>query len=158
MVNVETGAVRVIRLFCAVEGGKIVNPILAEGQVEGAACMGLGAALMEETYKDGVVRAHGFIDYPLPTTMDIPTAENFKLFLLESPQPDGPFGAKGVGEASLVVVPGAIANAVSAAIGRKVKAIPITPERVFAALAGGESKEETVFCFSRPLVELVSSA
>ena len=158
MVNVETGAVRVIRLFCAVEGGKIVNPILAEGQVEGAACMGLGAALMEETYKDGVVRAHGFIDYPLPTTMDIPTAENFKLFLLESPQPDGPFGAKGVGEASLVVVPGAIANAVSAAIGRKVKVIPITPERVLAALAGGESKEETVFCFSRPLVELVSSA
>ena len=155
MVNVETGAVRVIRLFCAVEGGKIVNPFLAEGQVEGAACMGLGAALMEEMYRDGVVRAHGFIDYPLPTTVDIPTAENFKLFLLESPQPDGPFGAKGVGEASLVVVPGAIANAVSAAIGRKVKAIPITPERVLAALAGGESNEEAVFCFSRPLIELV---
>lgn len=158
MVNVETGEVRVVRLFCAVEGGKIVNPSLAEGQVEGAACMGLGAALMEEMYKDGVIRARGFIDYPLPTTADVPTAENFKLFLLESPQPDGPFGAKGVGEAALVVVPGVIANAVSAAIGRRVKDIPVSPERVLEAMAGGASKEEAAFCFSRPLVELVSPA
>ena len=155
MVNVETGEVRVVSLLCAVEGGRIVNPSLAEGEVEGAACMGLGAALMEEMYKDGVLRAKGFIDYPIPTTADMPRIESFKLFLLESSHPEGPFGAKGLGEAAIVVVPGAVANAVSNATGHRVKEIPLTPERILAALRKGKSEEKTVFSFSRPLREMV---
>lgn len=157
MVNVETGEVRVVRLLCAAEGGRIVNPSLAEGELEGAACMGMGAALMEEMYKGGALRARGFIDYPIPTTADIPRLENFKLFLLESPHPEGPFGAKGLGEVAIVVVPGAIANAVSRATGRKFTEIPLTPERIVEALRDKRSEEQVVFCFSRPLREIAGS-
>lgn len=156
-VNVETGEVRVVRLFCAVEGGKVVNPSLAEAQVEGAACMGLGAVLMEEMYKDGKVRAGGFIDYPLPTTADLPGVKDLRIFLLESPQPDGPFGAKGLAEAAIVVTPAAVANAVSAATGRRMKEIPLTPERVLGVLRSGAPAEGAVFCFSRPLRELAAA-
>ena len=156
LVNIETGEVRVVRLLCAVEGGKVINPSLAEAQVEGAACMGLGAVLMEEMYRDGKVKAGGFIDYPLPTTADFPRVENFNIFLLESPQPDGPFGAKGLAEAAMVVTPAAVANAICAATGCRMKEIPITPERVLGALKGTTPEEKTVFCFSRSLRELAT--
>ncbi len=154
MVNIGTGEVRVVRLFCSVDGGKIMNPTLAEGQMEGAACMAVGAALMEEMYRDGVLLGKCFRDYLVPTAADMPRAENFKVFFVESPQPDGPYGAKGLAEVAIVPVPAAIANAVSMATGHRVKDIPITPERVLEALRGVKSEEKAVFCFSRPLGEI----
>lgn len=154
MVNVGTGEVRVTRLFCAVDGGKIMNPTLAEGQVEGAACMAVGAALMEEMYRDGDLLGTSFREYAIPTAADMPTIENFKIFFVESPQPDGPFGAKGMSEVAIVPVPAAIANAVADAIGKRVAAIPITPDRVLRALRGEGAEAKTVFCFPRALGEI----
>lgn len=156
-VNVETGEVRVVRLFCAVEVGKVINPSLAEAQVEGAVCVGLGAALMEEMYKDNRVKAGGFIDYPLPTTADLLPIEDMRVLLLESPQPDGPFGAKELAEVGIVVTPAAVVNAVSAATACRMKEIPLTPERVLERLQGTAPSEATVFCFSRPLRELAAA-
>lgn len=154
MVNIGTGEVRVKRLFCAVDGGKIMNPTLAEGQVEGAACMAVGTALMEEMYRDGALLGKCFREYPIPTAADMPTTENFKIFFVESPQPDGPFGAKGMSEVAIVPVPAAIANAVADATGKRVAAIPITPDRVLEALRGGETEGKAVFCFPRALGEI----
>lgn len=154
MVNIGTGEVRVVRLFCAVDAGKVMNPTLAEGQVEGAACMAVGAALMEEMYSDGALLGTCFREYLIPTAVDMPTRENFKIFFVESPQPDGPFGAKGMSEVAIVPVPAAIANAVADATGKRITTIPITPDRVLQALTAGESEGKVKFCFPLSLGEI----
>lgn len=131
-VDTETGEVKVLGLWSAFDLGRAVNPLAAEGQLEGGAVMGLGQALLEEVLLErGRTLTDSWSTYLLPTILDAPEVEGF---LVEDPEPTGPFGAKGVGEPALVPTAAAIANAVADAIGVPVTELPITPERVLAAL------------------------
>jgi CO/xanthine dehydrogenase Mo-binding subunit len=111
--------------------GRAINPIDAKGQIEGAVVMGLGTALMEE-YVPG--QSTGFGEYYLPTTMSMPEIE---VMLVEVPSFEGPFGAKGLGEAAILPSTPAIINGISRAIGARVRVLPATPERVLRARTGG---------------------
>jgi CO/xanthine dehydrogenase Mo-binding subunit/aerobic-type carbon monoxide dehydrogenase small subunit (CoxS/CutS family) len=131
-VDLRTGETRVLRMVAAHDVGKAVNRRDAEGQIEGALMMGVGAALMEE-----VLPGHttGFADYYLPTIKSMPEIE---VFLVERVGRFGPFGVKGLGEAAMLPATPAIINAISRAIapagGRRLREVPATPERVLAAL------------------------
>jgi CO/xanthine dehydrogenase Mo-binding subunit len=129
-VDVRTGQTRVLRMAAAHDVGRAVNPLDAEGQIEGAMIMGLGAALMEE-----VIPGHtrGFADYYLPTAKSMPKID---VILVEVPSLHGPYGVKGLGEAAMLPATPAIINAMSRAIGRRLRTIPATPERVLAAIRG----------------------
>src|SRR5579883_2536649 len=132
-VDIETGQVRVTRLVNALDLGRAINPTLASGQVEGAVTMGLGYALSEEVKLDdkGRVRNPGFVDYKLFTTLDMP---RMTTILVEDHEPTGPFGAKSAGEVPINGPAPAIANAVFDAIGVRIRDLPITPEKILAAL------------------------
>jgi putative selenate reductase molybdopterin-binding subunit len=132
-VDIETGQVRVTRLVNVLDLGRAINPALASGQVEGAVTMGLGYALSEEIKLDekGRVRNPGFVDYKLFTTMDMP---QMTTILVEDPEPSGPFGAKSAGEVPINGPAPAIANAIFDAIGVRIRDLPITPEKILAAL------------------------
>ncbi len=131
-VDTETGLVRVLRLACANDVGRAINPMAVEGQIEGGAHMGLGYALTEEMIvKDGRVLNPDFLDYRLFTTADMPEIETF---IIETDDPQGPFGAKGVGEMGGTPTAAAIANAIYDAVGIRLTELPMTPERVLAAL------------------------
>lgn len=134
-VNVDTGEVRVLSLLCAADGGKIINPLLAEGQVEGAAGMAIGMTLMEEMqYEQGCLVNGNFKDYKIPAAPDMPSAESFRVFWVESPHKEGPYAAKGLAEVAIVPVPAALANAIYNAVGVRVKELPITAEKIYLAL------------------------
>jgi CO/xanthine dehydrogenase Mo-binding subunit len=133
-VNLETGVVYVLDVTAAHDVGRVINPLDAEGQVEGAIVMGLGAALMEE-YIPG--KSTGFGDYYLPTIRSMP---KIKVVLVEVPGKYGPYGVKGLGEAAMLPSTPAIINAVSRAIGTRLRAIPATPERVLAAISAERKK------------------
>jgi CO/xanthine dehydrogenase Mo-binding subunit len=128
-VDMETGAVRVIRYVAVHDIGRTINPIGAEGQVEGAVIMGLGAALTE-AYIPG--KTTGLSDYILPMIGEIPEIE---VVLVEVPSRQGPLGAKGLGETAMLPSTPAIINAVSRAIGVRLREIPATPERILNALS-----------------------
>ena len=131
-VDLETGQVRVLRLVAAHDVGRAINPMNVEGQIEGGAAMGLGYALMEELQvHDGKITNANFMDYRLPTALDMPRVE---VVLIEEPDPAGPYGAKGVGEAGMICAAAAIANAIADATGVRVRQLPITPERLRAAI------------------------
>lgn len=131
-VDLDTGVVRVLRLACANDVGKAINPMAVEGQIEGGAQMGLGYALTEELLvKDGKVLNPDFLDYRLFTTADMPEIETI---IVETEDPGGPFGAKGVGEMGGTPTAAAIANAIYDAVGVRMVQLPMTPERVLAAL------------------------
>jgi CO/xanthine dehydrogenase Mo-binding subunit len=130
-VHLPTGDVHVHRVVAAHDVGRVVNRPDAEGQVEGAVVMGLGAALMEE-YLPG--ESTGFGDYYLPTVRSMPEIE---VILVEVPSRQGPHGVKGLGEAAMLPSTPAIINAVSRAIGVRMRTIPATPERVLAVIRDG---------------------
>ncbi len=131
-VDVETGKVNVHKIVAAHDTGTAINPASAEGQIEGGVIQGVGYALMEKLQvKEGVVENSSFLDYKIPTSDDIPEVETI---LVETEDPDGPFGAKGVGEPGLVPTAPAIANAIYDAIGVRFKELPITPEKILKAL------------------------
>jgi CO/xanthine dehydrogenase Mo-binding subunit len=131
-VDTETGQVRVLRLVCANDVGRAINPMAVEGQIEGGAQMGLGYALTEEVIvKDGRVLNPDFLDYRLFTTADMPELETI---IIETDDPQGPFGAKGVGEMGGTPTAAAIANAIYDAVGVRLTTVPMTPERVLEAL------------------------
>jgi xanthine dehydrogenase molybdenum-binding subunit len=131
-VDVETGVVRVLRLACANDVGRAINPMAVEGQIEGGAQMGLGYALTEELLvRDGKVLNPDFLDYRLFTAADMPQIETV---IIETDDPGGPFGAKGVGEMGGTPTAAAIANAIYDAVGVRLTEVPMTPERVLAAL------------------------
>ena len=134
-VDLCTGQVRVLRMVAAHDVGRAVNPLDAEGQIEGAVLMGLGAALLEE-YIPG--HTTGFSDYYLPTIQSMPQID---VLLVEVPSYHGPYGVKGLGEAAMLPSTPAIINAVSRAIGRRLRTIPATPERVLWAIRGGSAGE-----------------
>ncbi|MDP6307356.1 MAG: xanthine dehydrogenase family protein molybdopterin-binding subunit [SAR324 cluster bacterium] len=131
-VDTETGQVKVLKLVCAKDIGRAINPMAVEGQIEGGAQMGLGYALSEEVVvKEGKVMNPNFVDYRLFTSADMPEIENI---LIESNDPEGPFGAKGVGEMGSSCVAAAVTNAIYDAVGVRLTQAPMTPERVLAAL------------------------
>jgi len=127
-VDMELGTVKVVRLVCAHDVGRAINPVLATGQVEGGAAQGLGLALMEE-YVPG--RTENLHDYLIPTVGDMPTIETI---LVEKPDPEGPFGAKGLGEHALIPTAPAILNAIRHASGAALDQVPALPHRVLAAI------------------------
>ncbi len=131
-VDTETGQVKVLRLACANDVGRAINPMAVEGQIEGGAQMGLGYALTEEVLvRNGRVLNPDFLDYRLFTSADMPDIETI---IIETDDPDGPFGAKGVGEMGGTPTAAAIANAIYDAIGIRMTQLPMTPERILAAL------------------------
>lgn len=131
-VDVETGEVKIVQLFAAHDVGKAINPKLLEGQIYGAGYIGVGYGLTEEMkLRDGRVMNASLRDYKMLTAMDvIPVTP----IVVELGDADGPFGAKGIGEPGLVPTAPAIANAVYDAIGVRIRELPITPEKVLAAL------------------------
>jgi CO/xanthine dehydrogenase Mo-binding subunit len=135
-VNVETGEVKILRLFTANDIGKAINPKLCEQQAEGGSVMGIGAALYEEMVMlQGSVQNDNLHDYRIPSIRQIPDLNEFKSWFIQSiPHKDGPFGAKGFGEAALVSIEPAIGNAIYDAIGVRITDLPITPERILKAL------------------------
>ncbi|MCP4423857.1 MAG: xanthine dehydrogenase family protein molybdopterin-binding subunit [Chloroflexi bacterium] len=139
-VDTETGQVRVLRLACANDVGRAINPMAVEGQIEGGAQMGLGYALTEEVaVKDGRVLNPDFLDYRLFTSADMPPIETI---IIETDDPGGPFGAKGVGEMGGTPTAAAIANAIYDAVGVRLTQLPMTPERVLAALDKKQKEEQ----------------
>jgi CO/xanthine dehydrogenase Mo-binding subunit len=136
-VDEKTGEVRILQLFAAHDVGKAINPILVKGQIYGAAYMGVGYGLTEEMkLEQGRVMNPNFLDYKMLTAMDVVPVEPI---VIEPGDEDGPYGAKGIGEPGLVPTAPAIANAIYDAIGVRITSLPITPEKVLAALR--EKKE-----------------
>ncbi len=140
-VNKETGEVKILKLYDAHDIGKAINPQSVEGQIEGSLAMGIGYTFMENLHFDKKGRpANGnFANYRLPRTMGLPPMETI---MIESNDPEGPFGAKGMGEASLLPTSAAIANAIYDAIGVRIKDLPITPDKIIKALKEKETNEQ----------------
>ena len=134
-VDPDTGIVVVERIWIAHDIGKSINPMLVMGQVEGSVYMGLGEILMEEmAYRANRNVVHKFpsmLEYKSPTTMEMC---DVKTYLIEDPDPNGPYGAKEVGQGPLLPVPPAVANAVYDAVSVRIDEVPITPEKVLKAL------------------------
>ncbi|MCU0725179.1 MAG: molybdopterin-dependent oxidoreductase [Planctomycetes bacterium] len=132
-VDLGTGAVTVDRVTDFSDGGTVINPVAFHSQVEGSMIMGLGETLMEDTVAspNGNLANPNLHDYLIPTIADAPEIHSAAV---ESFEPRGPFGAKEVGEGSLLPIIGAIANAVYDATGVRVKELPITPEKILAGL------------------------
>jgi CO/xanthine dehydrogenase Mo-binding subunit len=132
-VNEATGAVRVVEAWCAHDVGRAVNPGAIESQIHGAFTQGMGYALTEELlWEDCRLVNPSFMDYKFPGAMEAP--ERINAIILETAEVSHPLGVKGVAEQPLVAAAPAINNAVSAATGLRLKQIPLTPERVLAAL------------------------
>ncbi|MFQ5850919.1 MAG: xanthine dehydrogenase family protein molybdopterin-binding subunit [Candidatus Binatia bacterium] len=131
----ETGEIKVDKIWIAHDCGRAFNPLLVEGQVEGSVYMALGEVLMEEQVfrKTGLHKIPSILEYKSPTTLETPEIETI---LVETNDPEGPFGAKEAGQGPLLPVIPAVANAVYDAIGVRVDEIPITPDKVLRALDG----------------------
>lgn len=140
-VDMETGEVSVLKVTAAHDMGRAINPLLAEGQIEGGIQMGLGYALMEEIIDDerGNAMNPNLTDYLMPTAMDVPDIETI---IVETDELTGPFGAKGLGEATTCPTAPAIINAIYDAAGVWIKDLPATPEKIHAALKELELKGE----------------
>jgi 4-hydroxybenzoyl-CoA reductase subunit alpha len=138
-VDPHTGIVRVERVWIAHDIGRSINPALVMGQVEGSVYMGLGEALMEEMAyrpnRNGVQKFPSLLEYKSPTTLEMC---DVKTFLIEDSDANGPFGAKEVGQGPLLPIPPVIANAVYDAVGVRIDEVPITPDKVLAAIQAHE--------------------
>ncbi len=137
LVDLDTGRVRVRRVVAAHDVGRMVNPTLLQGQVEGAVAQGVGMALMER-YEPG--SGNNLHDYLIPTVRDVPEVETL---FIEAPTALGPYGAKGIGEPALVPTAAAILNAIHHATGVRVREAPATPDAVLRALADAASRPFT---------------
>ena len=127
-VDTETGEVRPTEVWIAHDVGRALNPLLVEGQVEGSVYMGLGEALMEEqVFRKGVHKIPSMLEYKSPTTLETPEIHTI---LVETDDPEGPFGAKEAGQGPLLPLIPAVANAVYSAVGVRVDEVPISPEKV----------------------------
>jgi 4-hydroxybenzoyl-CoA reductase subunit alpha len=131
-VDEETGVVTVDKVWVAHDCGKALNRLTVEGQVQGSVWMGMGQAMSEETaYHEGLLITGNMLDYRVPTIQDSPPIE---VGIVESNDPHGPFGAKEAGEGSLAAFLPALTNAIADAVGVRFNDLPVTPDRVFAAL------------------------
>jgi CO/xanthine dehydrogenase Mo-binding subunit len=129
----ETGGVEILRHAIAQDVGRALNPALVEGQMRGGAAQGIGAALYEELVhdEDGRLLSGSFLDYAVPTAERVPPIDTL---IVEVPAPDGPFGARGVGEPPVIAAPAAIANAIADAAGVRPRRLPMTAPRIWALL------------------------
>jgi 4-hydroxybenzoyl-CoA reductase subunit alpha len=144
-VDAETGFVSVDRLWIAHDCGRALNPVLVEGQMEGSAYMGFAEALMEEQiFKDedhgraGLHNAPSLLEYRVPTSLDTPLMQSL---IIESFDPEGPYGAKEAGEGPLHPSIPAIANAIYDAVGVRMDAMPFSPPNVWRTLQTGSARE-----------------
>jgi CO/xanthine dehydrogenase Mo-binding subunit len=141
-VDPETGKVSILRYTAIQDAGKAVHPSYVEGQMQGGAVQGIGWALNEEYFFDGQdqMRNASFLDYRMPTCLDVPMIETI---IVEVPNPSHPFGVRGVGETPIVPPPATIANAIHKAVGVRMTALPISPPALWKALAEkGRAKVE----------------
>lgn len=132
-VDVETGEVHVVKVWCAHDCGKALCPSLVVGQIEGSVYMGVAEALLEEHVisENGLHRGPNLLDYRIPTSLDVPEIASL---IVESIDPEGPLGAKEAGEGPLHSSIPAVANAIFDAVGIRLDTLPFTPGRVLAAL------------------------
>src|SRR5438477_459561 len=131
-VDEDTGEVTVHKVWAAHDCGRALNPVSVEGQIIGSVWMGMGQALTEEmVWKDGLLMNPGLLEYRSPSSVESPEVEPI---IVESIDPEGPFGAKECSEGALAATPPAIANAIYDAVGIRLHECPFTPERVLAAL------------------------
>lgn len=132
-VNLLSGEIRILNLVNVLDMGKAINPVMAYGQLYGAAIQALGYGLLENmTTTDGRLQTPSFAQYVIPTALDLP--EKFVVGKVETPYPSGPFGAKGIGEAALNCTTPALLNAIANALDIESPAIPVKPEHVLAAV------------------------
>jgi CO/xanthine dehydrogenase Mo-binding subunit len=137
-VDLATGSTKVLKAFTAHDVGKSVNPEGVIGQIQGGFAQGMGYAIYEDLkHRDGKIISDNFNTYIIPTVHEVPS--ELVIDVVEDPFPEGPYGAKGIGEPSLMPVPAAVANAVSMAIGKRVRRIPVTPEYVLSLIEGNSS-------------------
>jgi CO/xanthine dehydrogenase Mo-binding subunit len=131
-VDVETGFIKPVMIWAAHDCGRALNPMAVEGQIEGSIHMGLGQVLMEQMEYDGPALINGnLLDYRVPTSTQTPPMD---IILVESLDPEGPFGAKECGEGGLAPILPAVANALTDAVGVRVDKLPLTPDVVLAAI------------------------
>jgi 4-hydroxybenzoyl-CoA reductase alpha subunit len=135
----RTGLIQVNKVWIAHDVGRAINPLLVEGQVEGSVYMGLGEALMEEqTFRKGLHKWPSMLEYKSPTFLDMPEVETF---IVETIDPEGPYGAKEAGQGPLLPVPPAVCAAIHDALGVWIDEIPVTPEKLIEALRRKEKGE-----------------
>jgi CO/xanthine dehydrogenase Mo-binding subunit len=139
-VDRETGEVELLRYAIAQDVGRALNPALVEGQMRGGVTQGVGWALYEELRHDehGQLLSGSFLDYAIPTAENVPSIDTL---VVEVPAPEGPFGAKGIGEAPVIAAPAAIANAIMDAVGVRLRELPMSAPRVWAALVASEADD-----------------
>jgi len=135
-VDPETGHVKILRYVAAQDAGRAIHPAYVEGQIQGGVVQGIGWALNEEYIYDqeGHLSNAGFLDYRIPVASDLPMIETI---LVEVPNPNHPYGVKGVAEANIVPPMAAVANAIYHATGRRMTELPMSPPKVLAALDSG---------------------
>jgi xanthine dehydrogenase molybdenum-binding subunit len=139
-VDPETGKVTILRFTALQDVGKAIHPSYVEGQIQGGVVQGIGWALTEGYFynEDGTMANPTFLDYRMPTTLDLPLIETV---LVEVANPDSPHGIRGVGEVPLVPPMAAVANAIFRATGKRLQDLPMTPGQVVAALYGDQVRE-----------------
>jgi len=137
-VDRETGEIKIVKLVGAYDAGKAINPLSVKGQLLGGMMMGVGLSLFEEmVYEDGRMINPTFMDYLIPTAQEAPPME---AIIVEKPHPAGPYGAKGIGETSIVLIAPAIGNALYAATGVRIKDLPLLPHKVLSALEDAQKE------------------
>ena len=142
-VNVDTGEVKVLRIAQSFDMGQPINPKICEGQTEGGIGMGIGLCLFEQMIvENGVVTNPNYIDYRMPSVMEIPTADIAAMSATTVPHREGPFGAKGFAEGGLLPTAPSITNAIADAVGVRIREWPITRERVLAAIQALRQEKE----------------
>lgn len=140
-VDGDTGRVRVRRVVAAHDAGRAINPMIVEGQIEGAVVQGIGYSLMEQVScgMNGKMENPSYLDYKIPLSVDMPKIETH---IIETNDPEGPYGAKGIGEPGLVPTAPAVANAIADAVGVRLTKIPILQEEVYEGLKKREEKKD----------------
>jgi CO/xanthine dehydrogenase Mo-binding subunit len=133
-VDPETGKVTVLRYTAVQDAGKAVHPSYVEGQMQGGVVQGIGWALNEEYWFDEAnrMRNASFLDYRMPTCLDVPMIETI---IVEVPNPSHPYGVRGVGETPIVPPPATIANAIHRAVGVRMTELPMSPPKLWKAMS-----------------------
>jgi carbon-monoxide dehydrogenase large subunit len=142
-VDKQTGKIKVKRIVEAIDAGKALNPSLVKGQIIGGVLQGLSTAIYEEMKFDhrGKMLNPNFTDYKIPTALDVP--DEIVPIIIEVPQPDGPFGARGVGEHPMIPVAPMIANAIDDALGIRLNSMPLTAEKICLTMLERAKKKKS---------------
>jgi len=140
-IDKETGKMKVLKVALAIDAGKAINPDLVRGQITGGLLQGLATVLYEDMRfnEKGKLLNPNLTDYKIPTAKDVP--EEIIPIIVEVPQPDGPFGARGIGEHTMLPAAPMIANAIEDALGIRIKSLPITAEKVALTFLQEKAKQ-----------------